>query len=275
MNFHIEKPLYGFISTGEKTAMYTLRVMYSGWEMYGGQRYHATQDYYHGNLSTDKHTANAKALEYCKNEGIEFKSDASFDLNEIKRRTHEEVERLREIERKEREEAIAEYREKKILEYTEARTTRTLLCGKYTGEVVDEVAEKDRGYILWCSKQIDDYVSDSGIPSKFGINIEICKEFVEKNGLKESEWIGTEGDMIEVKIKFDIIRWTHSQFPSVMFVGHDESGNEIKFFTTSKKFNDLKPGMTAIVSGVVTSHDEWNDKKSTLLKKQKLIEVIE
>lgn len=268
MSFHIEKPMYGFISTGDKVAMYTLRVMYTGWEEFGGERFRATRDYYHGNLSTDKNTANIKALEYCKNEGIEFKSDATFDLNEIKRRSHEEVERLREIERKEREAAFAEYREKKLAEYTEARTSRVLLCGKYQGVAVENV---DLGYVSWCAKQSDDFVSDDGIPSRFGVNIEICKEYLEKTGLGDSKWIGSIGDVVELSLKLQTVKWTKSQFPSVMFVGTDDAGNEVKFFTTSKKFNDIKAGDTIKVSGVVTSHDEWNDRKSTLLKKQKLI----
>ena len=79
---------YYYISSGAKNMMHTLRCVYTDSKYVEGESVDFERDYYVCNLSTDFDVAIEKAKMYA---GDKFREGASFSLEEIYRRTQEEM----------------------------------------------------------------------------------------------------------------------------------------------------------------------------------------
>lgn len=257
--------LYTFVSTGDKTAMYTLRVMCFVKHSEG----HYMKDYYIRNLSTDKEKANVAARFFSEQMGLPLKSDAHFDLNEIKRRKSEEIEQARLHQERIEQERI----EKQRIENLEKIEENVFLIGKYTGETPHEVAAAgDVQYIQWLANQAQD-VNDNYF-DKFNISAIIAKKWVEENPLPESEFVGEVGVKSTFKVRINYVRCVQS-FRSVTYLFHmsDENGNVLKTFSTAKSMMDAPENEWITIQATVKQHDNcpYENKKVTMLKRPKVI----
>lgn len=264
------KALYGFVSTGDKSAMYTLRIMYEAWSQWGGKPTKYLKDVYYVNLSTNSADANAKALLYCKELGIPLRGDASFDLNEIKRRKAEELaadrekaeaaQRQRDLEF---EQQIAEAR--KVFE--NAVLEGVFQTGKYLGCLASDVAKVDIQYIHWLAE----HPISEGIATKFDINIQIAKDYIAKHEVRKPDYVGVVGEEIELELTLVSGYVTHGAFPSIIWTAQTDDGDIVKFFSVAKGFKELKNGDRFKVKGTVKDHSEYRNQKSTLLNRPKLV----
>ena len=254
-------PLYGFISTGDKTAMYTLRIMEDCLVAGGheGTAYTALLDYYVKNLSNDKAKAEAAAEEICSDIGVPLKSDASFELNEIKRRKSELIQAEREaIERAQR-----ERQEQSEREYEEGVRGAVFISGKYVGR---SPAEADRGYLFWLADQ-----GLSGYKSKYDINVQIAQNYIEENNIQKPGFVGVVSEDIELELKLISCFSTRGVYLSYIFKCETLAGDQVVFFSTSKKFLALKDGDIFKITGIVREHQIYNNAKSTLINKPKMV----
>jgi len=133
---------YYYISTGDKTKMYTLRHAYTEQRHTREGVMDIRRDEYCCNLSIDWGKAMAKAQ--ARVGGGTLRSE-EFNLEEIRRRNAEEVEAAR-IQKQECEDAQRASR-------VEAHLAEVQHCifpfGKYTGKTFDDVYEYDRSYIQY------------------------------------------------------------------------------------------------------------------------------
>lgn len=252
-------PLYGFISTGDKTAMYTLRVMCRDRVSVGREVYVIAQDHFIKILSNDKAKAENSAQELCDDMCVPLKSDASFDLNEIKRRKSEEVQ----AEREARERSIREYQERIENEFQEGIRGDVFLIGKHIGKNPSEV---DVGYLFWLADQ-----EISSNKSRYDINIQIASNYIKENNIQRPGYVGFLHEPIELELKLISCFATQGVYPSYIFKTVTPAQEQVVFFSTSKKFLALNKGDTFKITGSVRSHDEYNGQFSTCIAKPKMV----
>jgi len=270
MTDHIKREVY--IGTGELTGFYTLRkVIYStdpnnGWMF---------SDRYIKNLSTDPKKADEMAEQYASRTGSLLTGYADFDL-----RAHKNNELLNNR-------VIAFIKEHQIINF-----------GKYRGRTFSEIVEKDPQYMQWLkSEEVNirikqptfkltmvavQQLCEEGVLS---IPEKVAKPVVEK---KTSEFVGTVGEKIEIELKVVLRKNVSTKFGgSTMLIMVDENGNVVKTFTNASwldeevkdetgfyfRQNVIKGGKIKI-AGLVAKHDIYNEEKSTILKRPKLIEVM-
>jgi hypothetical protein len=271
MTDHIKREVY--IGTGELTGFYTLRkVVYStdpnnGWMF---------SDNYIKNLSTDPKKADELAAQYAARTGCLLTGYADFDL-----RAHTNNELLNNR-------VIAFIKEHQIINF-----------GKYRGRTFSEIIESDPQYMQWLkSEEVNirikqpafklttvaiQQLCEEGVLS---IPEKVAKPAVEK---KTSEFVGTVGEKIEIELKIVFRKYVSSQFGgSTMLIMVDENGNVVKTFTNASwldeevkddtgsyfRQNVIKGDKIKLV-GTVSKHDDsYNNEKSTILKRPKLIEVM-
>lgn len=255
------KEQFGFISTGSKIAMYTLRIMYLCEGYCDGQTFTFEKDYYVVNLSNDKATAESKAQEICDNYGIPFKGNAEFELNEIRRK--------RDAESKERQEMIEREAERIRIEQ-EAAFERNVsegvfIVGKYTGKTAEEVAKTDLAYVFYVAEQKD--YSD-----KFSVNIKIAKNYIEQNNIKKPGFIGNIGDTVKLNLVLNKVAGFYNMYnvKNFVFTCTEESGATVTFFSSAKKFLELKDGEKFTIEGLVKDHSKYNNWNQTVIKKPKM-----
>lgn len=261
--FFPNKPQYGFFSTGDKTAYYTLRLMYDGWYFVEGQEIAGRRAYHVQNLSTDRNEALVKANNICSALNIPFDASLYLDLNEIKR-INDEAER----------EAIASQRaevakrEQTVREQhlAELVKTRMLNFGKYAGRSFDEVSETDPDYVR--------YIANASLDGKpeFTAGVMMAKVWVAENPLVVSSWIGKEGDIVESQFKVTKKAWFRGSYgDSLLTVLMDAVGNIAKVYSTAKAVRELSEGDVITMKATVKKND-WdgyrgvNDQVSILSK---------
>lgn len=253
------EPKYTFISTGDKTAMYTLRVMCLDTVVMFGESHKVLNHYYIQNLSTDKETAEAKAVEMSEAMGLPFKGNADFDLKEIRR--------TRDAEAKEKREAIEAARVQREKEWAEEReqleSDGVMLIGKYAGQTAAEIAKVDPGYLFWLADQIE-----SGW--KMGICAKIAAKYIAETGLEKPGFVGEVGENLTITLTLNRSGWTSGRFPTIRFVCSDDMGRQIVFFSTAEKFKALRNGDQFTITGLVKEHSEWCDQKQTIINRPKL-----
>lgn len=259
--------LYTFISTGEKTAMYTLRVMCEVRHPQGAY----LKDYFVRNLSTDKKTANEKAHYFSDEMGVPLKSDATFDLNEIKRRKAEEIAADREEQERVERQRIEDINMKTV----EALECDVFLVGKYTGETPHEVAiaHEDIDYLKWFARQASDI--NDGYFDKFNISANIAKNWIDENPQSESEYVGEEGEKRKFKVRINMVR-TIDAFRSVtyLFEMNDEEGNIIKTFSKAKGMMNAPKKEWITIEATVKKHEMsvYDDyQKVTIVNRPKVV----
>jgi hypothetical protein len=263
-------PMYSFISTGEKTAMYTLKTMSKvvGVNPFGVREYY-NDSFYIQNLSTDKQTAVDKANSLSAAMGIPFRDNADFDLNEIKRRKAGEVK----AEQEAREKAHREYEAKMADEFQSEVDTGFMVCGKHMGKTAQETVDAgDIDYVLYCASQ---FVVDSINMGAWRINCAICSQWLSENPQPVSDYVGVVGSVLEEKVTVKRVSVCNGRFYTVMFLCVTAEGNLIKFFTTAKAFNDTERGDVFTVKGNVKEHakDHYVDgsPKVTMINRPKMV----
>jgi hypothetical protein len=258
-------PIYTFISTGEKTALYTLRCMYEVPVVIQGVNRVILKDYHVQNLSNDKAVAEEKAEYLSAQIGVPFKGNAEFDLNEIRRRKSEEVAAQREaVER-----AIKEAEEKLQAEYVRSMQEGVLLCGKYRGMSPSEVEDVD--YLRWMASQTDLEAPEGLERSKWSISCQIAAKWLKEHPVKESEWVGEVGDKINLHLKLCKIYFIQGQWPTILYKCITEDGDSVVFYTVASGFSNLIVGEWFDVTGTVKKLDEYKGVKQTVLNRPKLV----
>lgn len=254
-----EFPLYTFISTGDKVAMYTLRMMVEVATMNGTYK----RDDFVRILSNDKDKANALAQQLSDDYGIPFKSDASFDLNEIKRRKSEEVEAER-IERENDERLRIEIIER---EFQNDVKIGTFVVGKYTGMTPEEVHKIDVGYLFWLASLKNENESKS----KIDVNIQIAVNYIEQNNLVAAGHVGNDGETVQVKVKLVSSHVKQGQYKTIRFNCQGENGEFVAFNSVAKAFTELKSGDIIEVIGRASHLTTYDGKAMTFLNKPKIV----
>lgn len=236
-------PTHTFISTGQKTAMYTLRE--AGYLTTAhGTVYH---DYYICNLANDRERALEKAAEISGEYGIPLRTDGElFSLNEIRRRASEEVDAVR----NERIKAEQERNEKENSDYAITLSEGMVLLGKYAGKTVEEIVEFDLSYIKWLARQ---YQQDS--ITGFNVGAKLAHDWVELN-VQKSTYIGDIGNKLEFTGKVESNRAVNGFYGSSNCITViDSDGILVRFYSTSKKSNTINSGDLVLIAGNVKSHD--------------------
>ena len=270
MTDHIKREVY--IGTGELTGFYTLRKVIYSTDPNGGWLF---SDNYVKNLSTDPKKADELAAQYAARTGCLLTGYADFDL-----RAHKNNELLNNR-------VIAFIKEHQIINF-----------GKYRGRTFSEIVESDPQYMQWLkSEEVNirikqptfkltmvavQQLCEEGVLS---IPEKVAKPVVEKN---TSEFVGTVGEKIEIELKIVFRKYVSTQFGgSTMLIMVDENGNVVKTFTNASwldeevkdetgtyfRQNVIKGDKIKLV-GTVAKHDIYNEEKSTILKRPKLIEVM-
>lgn len=258
-------PLYTFISTGEKTALYTLRCMYELPIVIQGVNRIILKDYHIQNLSNDKAVAEEKAEYLSEQIGVLFKGNAEFDLNEIRRRKSEDVAAEREaVER-----AIRIAEEKAQVEYVRSMHEGVILCGKYTGMTPAEVVDTD--YLRWMASQVDLEAPEGLERSKWAISCQIAAKWLAEHPVKESEWIGEIGNKVVLTLKLQKVIFIQGQWRTILYKCVTEEGDVVTFYTVASGFSDLLVGQQFVVSGTIKKHDEYKESKSTVIARPKLV----
>ena len=260
-----------YIATGDLGGFYTLRVYAINYYENGSVEH---RDSFIQNLSTDAKKADQMLKEFAQIHGCDVGASSDFALNE-----HNKWSVLNEI-------AIKGIKEKQVLNF-----------GKYSGRSFDEIIEKDLGYMQWLASEIIpnlkvkqstfkltvaavQQLCEEGVLS---IPEKVAKPVVEK---KPSEFVGTVGEKIEVTGTVLLRKLVDGQFGgSLMIIMEDADGNIFKTFTTAKwVWEQIPNGWTSNPAfikgdkiklvGTVAKHDIYNEEKSTILKRPKLIEVM-
>lgn len=262
-------PEYTFLSTGDKTAMYTLREygLAMGVDM-KGQRYEFMTTFYIQNLSTDKEKALAKGAEISANINLPFKANADFDLNEIKRKSREAAEQ----ERADAEAYEQERRVKATQDYTNALGEGVMLAGKYTGDEVEKVGEQDVEYLQWFAGQ----AVDIDYYSKFHATAKIAAKWLEENPQPISEFQGEVGDTLIFSGIVTKALEMNGQFYTVLYRFKTATGNIITTFTTAKAFDEVQVGDELTISAKVKAHEHspyelQDNDKVTVVARPKII----
>lgn len=279
-----ENQVSAFISYGEKKCMYTLWVIYDdsndASSVQGRRRY--LRSHYIKNLSTDKESAIEKAVQYASENNIEFVSTTNADalLNEIERRTADELEAERvEIQRK------AEEAEKKAIEDRDRQIEENVLIfeeqfdscqftfGKYNGETFEKIMNTDPQYIRFLMD------NNPEAPFEFPTRLtDMCINslyaFVQENGypkgrFDDSEYVGNPKERIEIKVTVtgkSTFRGFYGLTTLYKFI--DDEGNLLVTFYSGTSWK-LDIDDTAIIVGTVDKHQVYDNVKQTTLKRVK------
>lgn len=252
------------ISYGAEVKMYTLRVCYQEQRWTRGEGgtpipYVANVNEYITNLSTDSDKAIAKAKAYAAETGTKLDiSGATMSLTEIFRRNSEEEK----ANKKAREEAYAKLAEQERVEQekkdAELVEQAVFFKGKYSGQTPAQVAEVEMSYLEWAVKNMDD------VHKKIIINADVLPKYTD-------EYVGEEGDAIEIKVTLITAFWTNGMYPTLMNKCVDSEGNRINFFSQAKWVKELEDGDTFTIKGTIKSHDSYCGEKSTIIGRPKLV----
>lgn len=254
------KSLYTFISTGDKTAMYTLRVMCLCRVQVGEESFTEMRDYYIQNLSNDKATAEAKAAEMSGMMQLPFKGNADFDLNEIRRNRDAQALEQREAAERAHNERLAAW----AAERDEQIQAGVFIMGKHTGKTAAEVATDDLGYLFWLAGEIE-------ASGKLGICAKIAADYIESTGIQLPGYVGTVDQPIELTLTLKRAFWTQGQYPTLMHIATTAQGNEIVFFSVAQGFKEIEIGQQFTITGTVKDQREgWGGTKQTVINKPKL-----
>jgi len=246
--------LYAFISTGDKSAMYTLRVMtrVHSQNAYGAFSY--TNDEFIKILSNDKAKAESLAQEIANSLEVPFKGNAEFELNAIRRERDEmKAEQLAEVERIEAQ-RIQDERD----EYVRVLNEGIVTVGKYAGKTVGEVYSVDPAYVFWLAGTADEE------QSMFNVSAHLAAKYIADNEIQMPDHVGSVGDAIEVSL---LVR------NSTPFEGMYGTSwvMTCTFFTTSRKLLAYDAESTMKVKATIKEHSFYRNYPQTLLRAPKLV----
>lgn len=256
-----ETPLYLFLSTGDKTAMYTLRMMVEKTDIRYGT---SLKDEFVAILSNDYNKAVDLAYERSKEIGVPFKLAPAFNLNDIKRQRDEAKTA---VEREALEKAIT-LQQQAQAEYDTAIAEGVLLIGKYKGQSLSDVASKDADYLYYMAGKYD-----ANAPvDQYKATLSMIADWVENNSRTQSFW-GEVGQTQTAKMTF-IKRVGHQGVYGVSYGCFFKTADNatVVFYTTAKAFLALNESDTVTVSALIYKHDErYNGDMVTTVKKAKII----
>lgn len=256
--------LYTFISTGDKTAMYTLRVMtrVHSQNAYGAFSY--TNPEFIKILSNDKAKAETLAQEISDNWGVPFKGNAEFELNAIRRERDElKAEQIAEIERNEAR-RIQDQKD----EYARIINEGILTVGKYAGKTVEEVYAIDIAYVFWLAGTAD------AEQSMFNVSAHLAAKYIADNEIQMPDHVGSVGDVIEVSLLVRNSTPFEGMYgTSWVMTCTDSDNNVYTFFTTSRKLLAYESGSTMKVKATIKEHSFYRNFPQTLLKAPKLVKA--
>jgi hypothetical protein len=247
-----------FISTGKLSGFYTLKVLVND---YDGMGRACIKEEFVKNLSTDKQKAMIEAQDYAEKYDLILMNNPDFDLNEIKRMKHEEIERKikEEKDRVEREKIEKREHLEKIMRDS------VFIHGRHSGKYIKDVFEIDPGYVYYLkSKWHEDLSNHSD-----HINIHLANKWITENNIK-SEFVGKDGEIQELELTYNSRFTIEGRFVSVR---HTCSiGNNILMFNSvAKGFMNLEPGDRFKVKANVSHVQNIHGNKVTYLNKPKMI----
>lgn len=260
---HRIEPLFAFIGTGDKIAMYTLRVMNQYTSTYQGEQVTFVDSEYVRNLSTNKAKAETLASEFADHNNLEFRGNAEFELNEIRRNRDEQNAIVAEARRLH----LAKVEQDARDDYERVLNDGVFLSGKYKGLTPGQVFEVEPGYVFWFAKQ-----SDSN-KSLYTIDADLAAKFIADYNPQKPGHFGNIGDEVVIEVRFAKVSYFPNRFggTSSVVTFYDSENRMITCFTTSKKLTDNEVGTKLKISGVISEHGEYNDMPQTLIKKPKIV----
>lgn len=254
--------LYSFISTGDQVAMYTLRIMcrYHGMGASGPYSYNNPE--FVKILSNDKAKAESLAVEISADYGVEFRGNADFELNEIRRqRDALKAEEIAEVAR------IQLSREKEAAEqYDRVMNEGIFISGKYAGQTAMQVADIDLQYVFWLADQA------SNDKSIHNANAVIAFNYIHDNNVQKPAHVGSVGDVIEGVVT--VLR--KSPFEGMygtswVMTCRDSDNNIYSFFTTSRKLLDNEVGSEIKIKATIKEHSEYGNFPQNMLRAPKIV----
>lgn len=274
-----EKQVSAFISYGEKKCMYTLWVIVD--QSKNNSRYNFRSAYVK-NLSNDKERAIEKAVEYAAENGIEFVSTTNADalLNEIHRRTADEMEAARvEAERQaeEREQKAIEERnriiEENVIIFEEQFQSECFTFGKYDGETFEKIMATDPQYIKYIIDNSPDAPYD--FPTRLreicvnALHAYVAEHGYPKGRFDDSVYVGTSGERIDVAVTVvgkSVISGYYGDTTLYKFADKDDN-LLVTFYSGTKMDLDIDDELT--ITGTVDKHQLYDNVKQTTLKRVK------
>lgn len=263
-----------YISYGEQTKMYTLRVL----EYKEDEKGHVhTLESYIKNLSVDPEKAKEKAIQYASLHNIEMvlTECTNKTLDEITRRKSEEIAQ----ERKERIENAQRLKEEEsqnlVILFEENFQGSTFTFGKYEGCEFSEIRKSDPKYIKYILGN-----SKHTLPMEYPKTIvDACinglYNYIQEHGYpadpeENSEYIGVKGDRITI----DVVVRNKFSFDTAwciktMYKFQDKDDNVFVTFYSGSAWK-LDIGDTATIKGTVDKHQVHEDIKQTHLKRVKV-----
>lgn len=255
-----------YVTVGATGVFYVIRVKFK--EKIG--TYIADRDHFVKKLTTDKITSIAIVNEWMKENNLNVSMEGMPEetFNNFTRRTQKEME----IERETNAEEKYKFMKGKIP------------FGKWAGATFNEVMEQDIHYVDWMSKNFEpkDYKKDDEYMNV--TNRKLAYEFKEfldwfkdnvcmvedKFKNKDSEFIGTVGEKIEVKVKVKkIVNIETCYGMSRLLIFTDDNGNKITSFYSGKK--RFEENVIYNISGTVKKHDIYKNEKQTVLYRIKTL----
>ena len=257
-----------YISTGEKTAMYTLRVQYMGIDGWG---HPAIMDDYICNLSTDADKALSKATAYveqnAEGQGVKF---TGFSLDEIKRRAAgvaKAEQEAADAARWEEEENRRVAREAAGLQLV---TQGKFPFGKYREELF-EVAPKS--YVKYIA---ENFVAEEGDKVVEMLLVELKRlypeafvEMPKPNGKHVDAW--AEKEKVEFKATVIAAFGYEGYYGWVDVTKFVKDSGELIVHSGTRNF-DIEEGDIVVMKGTVKAFDEYDDENQTLIIRPKLLE---
>lgn len=238
-----------FISTGDKTAMYTLCAVCDDVELVGDLYITSTNSHYITNLSTDHDRAIEKAKSLAATRGLPLAINADFDLNEIKRVAAGVRVAARERKEREKQERIAEV----VRLEAEAVKGKVFLVGTNAGLTAEEIVAKgEEQYVRWYSGQ---YVAGKERFSAHDATALVALEWVKNNVPVVSSHIGTIGEKITVTLTLWNKRHIQGMYSTTVFVGLTTEGNMVSFFSTAQAFVGLDVNDVFTITGTIKDHN--------------------
>lgn len=264
---------YVYLSTGDLHGYYTLHVVtyQVEYDQLGVATGYTSHDRYVQNLSVEGGNAERKAAEFAKKHGYENYASADFDLC-----------------------AFSRWEVENNINIGVALELRKFLFGKHAGCTFVSVIEEDLQYMQWMLDQgrmfdDDEYIKGSRM-SDFRCAAVAIYRLHEAGELKieapapiewtpeePSEYIGEIGDKVELEGVVEFTKSIESYYGwTDLFIIKVDDRDIIKFFTSSKSFDDVQRGDRIKFKGTVDKHDDqYNGTRETFLKRPKCVAILE
>lgn len=248
-----------FITTGETSAMYTLREDYEHFNADG------TVDiwsFHHRNLSTDYDKAVVKAKEFAEHYAMPLRANSESEMREITRRTSEEVQAEREAEQIAVDARKAEWKAKIEKEQDELIAEGKIPFGKFKGWLIKECPF---GYASWLADSVADFEDGSVIKNFAELIISDHKDRILPKPVKK-KITGEVGERLEFTATVTRQNSFDGMYGTTFFTTlvtkdrvclivksgsfYPEVGEKLKFKATVKSHDDYKGQAQTVIQRV-------------------------